>query len=315
MSSKYDVVKLKVHLSDVHYYILSRFLLSKMLQFCRLPEEAAVRISLEVKKHFVKRDHTVITQAELEAYLQSAMIAFGFSAEHTQLFPVVTQFHTERIPLVLFIAGPLCRGKTTLAHLLSSRVNCSTILNTGVLHDIAASISDLKDVLQLSDNATATAGGAAAADDGDAAVVGAVTAEVEKAVREGKVVIIEGERLRLTWVRRFLDPSYQKTAGAVIFGVLLDSLETPAAVVCADHGEAASNLQAVYTSECVSIMCADAPRGSVDDAAAVPSVYVARCHAAGDNIEVSDYLHNVVIERVVAELRRRGRMPPCEGPG
>ncbi|KPA86657.1 hypothetical protein ABB37_00759 [Leptomonas pyrrhocoris] len=312
MSSKYDVVKLKVHLSSAHYYILSRFLLSRMLMFCRIPEDAAVRISLAVKKHFVNGEQTSITQDELEAHLQSAITAFGFSEAHTRLFPVVTQFHTERIPLVLLIAGPACRGKTTLAHLLSARLNCSTIINTEVLHDINAAIDDLL-LKRLPVNAVAATSELSASHRAEAHVVAAVNAEVDKAMREGKVVIVEGERLRLAHFRHFLDPAFQISAGAVLLGFVLDSLDRSASTVCAEYNETAVHLRPVYTTECVSVMCAAREENSTcgDCAATAPSVYVARCRAVGDNLELSAFLHNVVVERIMEELQHRGKMTAC----
>ncbi|KPI87116.1 hypothetical protein ABL78_3828 [Leptomonas seymouri] len=309
MSSKYDVIKLKVHLSSAHYYVLSRFLLSKMLMFCRIPEDDAVRISLEVKKHFVNQEQTSITQEELEAYLQSAMTSFGYSEAHTRLFPVVTQFHTECIPLVLLIAGPACHGKTTLAQLLSARLNCSTIINTEVLHDINASIDDLleslpADYTSRSFESSASAGAVLE-------VVSSIHAEVEKAVREGKVVIVEGERLHLSNFCCFLDPAFQRSSGAVVLGVVLDSLDRSASDVCADYYEMAAQLQPVYTTDCVSVTCAAPGSYSALGArvATEPSVYVARCRTVGDNLELSAFLHNLVIERILAELRHRNKMP------
>ena len=308
MSSKYDVVKLKVRLSSAHYYILSRFLLSKMLMFCCIPEDAAVRISLEVKKHFVNNEHTTITQEELENYLQSVIAAFGGSAAHTRLFPVVTQFQTERIPLALLLAGPACRGKTTLAHLLSAGLNCSAIINTEVLYDMTASIDGLlarldsknKDLNELSEGAATSSA--------DAEVVAAVNAELDKAVSEEKVVIIEGERLRLSCFRRFLDPCFQKSAGAVIVGILLDSLDRSAEKVCTEYGENAAHLQPVYTTECVSVMSATVVPCSESS---YPTLYVSRCHSVDDSLELSAFLHNVIVQRIIDELRRRGKLPAC----
>jgi hypothetical protein len=308
MSSKYDVVKLRVHLSSAHYYILSRFLLSKMLMFCRIPENAAVRISLDVKKYFVNCEHTTITQAELEAHLHQSIIAFGFSEAHTSLFPVVTQFHTERIPLVLLIAGPACRGKTTLAHLLSDRVNCSTIINTEVLHDISDSVSELLSRIAEKEGVPAVAESAGAENE----VVAAVNAELEKAVREGKVLIVEGGQLNLAAFYHFLDPAFQRAAGAVILGVVVDSLDRPASTVSMEYGGATADLQPVYTSDCVSVMSTKARNsGRGGGGVLPPAVYIARCHAAGDNLELAAFLHDVVIERVVDELLHRGKMPEC----
>ncbi|PKU79376.1 hypothetical protein MA16_Dca000721 [Dendrobium catenatum] len=51
-SSKYDFVKVKVWLGDNadHYYVLSRFLLSRMLTVTKIPNHVAIKIALELKK-------------------------------------------------------------------------------------------------------------------------------------------------------------------------------------------------------------------------------------------------------------------------
>ncbi|URE39226.1 2-Phosphoglycerate kinase [Musa troglodytarum] len=54
-SSKYDFVKVKVWLGDNadHYYVLSRFLLSRMLTVTKIPNHVAIKIALELKKLLV----------------------------------------------------------------------------------------------------------------------------------------------------------------------------------------------------------------------------------------------------------------------
>jgi hypothetical protein len=51
-SSKYDFVKVKVWLGDNadHYYVLSRFLVCRMLTVTKIPNHEAIKISLELKK-------------------------------------------------------------------------------------------------------------------------------------------------------------------------------------------------------------------------------------------------------------------------
>lgn len=62
MCSKYDAIKLKVYVSEEHYYILSRFRLTHVLSFCKLPCNVAVQIALDVKRHFVNLNRTSIRQ-------------------------------------------------------------------------------------------------------------------------------------------------------------------------------------------------------------------------------------------------------------
>ncbi|AIO02119.1 hypothetical protein LPMP_345000 [Leishmania panamensis] len=305
MSSKYDVVKLKVHLSDVHYYVLSRFLLSKMLMFCCVPEDTAVRISLDVKKHFVNTERTSITQAELEDYIRCSMIAAGFAQEHARLFSVVTQFHTERIPLVLFIAGPERCGKTTLAHHLSARLNCSTVINAEVLRDIWTAVDESHPSFAV----TAASSPYSTSDMVRSEVAAALSAEVDKAIQEGRVIIVEGENLSLADLHQFLEPSFQLSAGAVILGLIMETCsgeaELDASPACA---KTLPNLQLVFSSNRLSVFATDMGNRA-KGASGIPTVYVARCTTVAENVCLSSFLHEVVVKCIVAELKRREKTP------
>jgi len=51
--SQYDLVKLKVHIQE-HFYVFSRFLMSRILTLIRVNEKDAIKITLDIKKHFVE---------------------------------------------------------------------------------------------------------------------------------------------------------------------------------------------------------------------------------------------------------------------
>lgn len=46
-----------------HYYVLSRFLISRMLTVTKVPQQKAVKIALDVKKYLVDNDRLDIPQA------------------------------------------------------------------------------------------------------------------------------------------------------------------------------------------------------------------------------------------------------------
>ena len=50
--SQYDLVKIKVHLHD-HFYVFSRFLMSRVLTLIKVNDKDAIKITLDIKKHFV----------------------------------------------------------------------------------------------------------------------------------------------------------------------------------------------------------------------------------------------------------------------
>ncbi|KAF7824874.1 2-phosphoglycerate kinase isoform B [Senna tora] len=76
-SSKYDFVKVKVWLGDNadHYYVLSRFLLSRMLTVTKIPNHVAVKIALELKK-------VLIDNSLLDVYATSLLLPFPFLFLH-----------------------------------------------------------------------------------------------------------------------------------------------------------------------------------------------------------------------------------------
>jgi hypothetical protein len=53
--SKYDLVKIKVILEE-HFYIFSRFLISRVLTLIKVKEKDSIRISLEVKKRLYDKN-------------------------------------------------------------------------------------------------------------------------------------------------------------------------------------------------------------------------------------------------------------------
>ncbi|KAG5492398.1 hypothetical protein GH5_01317 [Leishmania sp. Ghana 2012 LV757] len=306
MSSKYDVIKVKVHLTDAHYYILSRYFLSKMLMFCRVPEDTAVRISLDVKKHFVNNERTTITQAELEDHIRCSMVAAGFAREHAQLFSVVTKFHAERIPLILFIAGPRRCGKTTLAHLLATRLNCTTVINAEIMRDISASVDDSLPSFALSD---ATSPYSTSATLRGVEVAAAVSAEVDKTVQEGRSIIIEGENLSFDGFHRFLEPSFQLSTGSVVLGLVMETSRHEAEPdVSHAYVKSLSNLQLIFSTARVSLYAAG-EASLASGVSGIPTVFVARCTTVAGNLCLSLFLHDIVVKRIVAELERRERTP------
>lgn len=222
MSSKYDVIKLKVHLPNEHFYILSRFLLSKMLLFCKVPEVEAIKIALDVKRHFVNTNRLDTTQEELEAVLRDVMLSYGFGALHAKLLPVITTFYTERVPLVLLIAGGPRTGKTAVAQLLASRLNCSSVLNTEILKDAAEALTTPGKVTTSSITGSASHETVAAIWRSNCRrVYPSLAAEISKALDEGKVLIAEGTSLDLTLYREFFRDSATLGNAGIIIGVLL----------------------------------------------------------------------------------------------
>ncbi|KAI9317529.1 hypothetical protein BX666DRAFT_2026807 [Dichotomocladium elegans] len=187
-SSKYDFVKVRVHLND-HYYVLSRFLLSRMLTASRIDYGHALRIALDLKKRLVDKGELDVSQEALQHELFRLLKEHGYDSEHVQWYRTLESFHHQRIPLVVLIAGTGCTGKSTIATGLSERLNLSSVLNTEVIYDLTHTIIDGKLPPRLW-----TTGG-----DFKATVVKeshlvckGLNADLCKTIEEGKSIIIEG---------------------------------------------------------------------------------------------------------------------------
>ncbi|EFN54896.1 hypothetical protein CHLNCDRAFT_8887, partial [Chlorella variabilis] len=136
-----DFVKIKVRLGSQleHYYILSRFLLSRMLTVITLPQHKAVRVALDVKKHLVDHNRLDITQEELEEVLFALLRQRGYGDEYVRRYQMVTRFFQQKRPLIILIAGSACTGapgKSSLAQQLASRLNLPNVLQTDVLYEL-----------------------------------------------------------------------------------------------------------------------------------------------------------------------------------
>ena len=90
VSSKYDFVKVRVWLQDpdeaegTHYYVLSRYHVSRMLTVTQMDVRHAIRLALELKKQLVDRQQLDISQPDMEVHC-GCHIA---TCEQQHLFPL-----------------------------------------------------------------------------------------------------------------------------------------------------------------------------------------------------------------------------------
>ena len=88
--SKYDFVKVLVYLSGKHYYVLSRFLISRMLTATQVDYYHAVRIALDLKKRLVDCNELELSQKKLEKYLFNIMEEYGYNEKYTLLYKLIS---------------------------------------------------------------------------------------------------------------------------------------------------------------------------------------------------------------------------------
>ncbi|KAF6141664.1 hypothetical protein GIB67_001216 [Kingdonia uniflora] len=137
-SSKYDFVKVKVWLGDNadHYYVLSRFLLSRMLTVTKIPNHVAIKIALELKKLLIDNILLDVSQSDLEANLFKLMERRGYGEEYIARYKMMTGFHHQRVPLVILVCGTACAGKSTIATQLAQRLNLPNVLQTDMVYEL-----------------------------------------------------------------------------------------------------------------------------------------------------------------------------------
>ncbi|KAL4437565.1 hypothetical protein ABPG77_003546 [Micractinium sp. CCAP 211/92] len=198
-SSNYDFVKIKVRLGTQleHYYILSRFLLSRMLTVITLPQHKAVRIALDVKRHLVDHGRLDITQEELEEALFAALRQRGYGDDYVRRYQMVTRFFQQKRPLIILVAGSACTGKSSLAQQLASRLNLPNVLQTDVLYELlrASGMGDLPAEPLWRRPLPAGTSAVAAFQQECATIRQALDGELCKCIRDGKSIIIEGLHL------------------------------------------------------------------------------------------------------------------------
>ncbi|KAL3696986.1 hypothetical protein R1sor_011062 [Riccia sorocarpa] len=143
-SSKYDFVKVRVWLGDNsdHYYVLSRFLVSRMLTVTKIPNHVAIKISLELKKLLIDNSLLDVSQSDLEANLFKLMERRGYGAEYIDRYKMMTRFHHQRVPLIILVCGTPCVGKSTIATQLAQRLNLPNVLQTDMVYELLRTSTD-----------------------------------------------------------------------------------------------------------------------------------------------------------------------------
>ncbi|KAK9808523.1 hypothetical protein WJX73_004399 [Symbiochloris irregularis] len=197
-ASKYDFVKVKVWLghNPSHYYILSRFLISRMLTVTKIKHTKAVQIALELKKYLVDHSWLEVPQDKLEAVLFDVMLKAGFGPEYVVRYKMVTRFFQQRRPLIILLFGVPCTGKSTVAQQLASVLNLPNVLQTDIIYELLR--SSLQVGLEARPLWARGLEGSALLDafKQECQVVRrGLDGDLAKCIRDGKSMIIEGSQL------------------------------------------------------------------------------------------------------------------------
>eukprot|EP00884_Botryococcus_braunii_P006300 jgi/Botrbrau1/15671/Bobra.4_1s0053.2 len=174
--SKYDFVKVKVWLGEnqSHHYVLSRFLISRMLTVTKIPY---------IKAHF-------------EDILFHIMRSRGFGDEYVQRYKMVSQFFQQRRPLIILICGLPCTGKSTVAQQLASRLNLPNVLQTDIICELLRSADGPLHVTPLWERSDMTPDQILPEFLRECNVVRrGLEGDLHKCIHDGKSIIVEGLHL------------------------------------------------------------------------------------------------------------------------
>ncbi|EGR27274.1 hypothetical protein IMG5_199540 [Ichthyophthirius multifiliis] len=138
----YDLINIEVTLND-NYYILSRYLISRMLTLICIDKQKASSIAKTIKKKLVELNISEITQQKLEEILFETIIQQikQNPLNVIQTYKIVSEFYRTRTPLIILILGAPKIGKSSLANQLADKLNISNVLQTDIISSVMDSMS------------------------------------------------------------------------------------------------------------------------------------------------------------------------------
>ncbi len=205
--SKYDAVKVKVWLED-HFFIFSRFLVSRILTLNKVPPKDSIRIAMDLKKLLVEEGKLEVRQAEMESYLFRIMRVYNYGDAFIRRYQMMNRFYSLRAPLLILVSGPPICGMSTLVTQLADRVNVANVLQTAIVTSVMSHFS------ADSQRAPFWAAHEGRLERYKTECEGArkgVQTDISKCLREGKALIIEGYHVDPTLYFRLMEnQSYRK---------------------------------------------------------------------------------------------------------
>ncbi|KAJ4457122.1 putative 2-phosphoglycerate kinase [Paratrimastix pyriformis] len=206
--SKYDYVKVLIHLKEGHYYVLSRFLISRALETIQIPLSDAQLISLSLKKELVDRNLLNISQHDMDQWLVWLLAVHGYDQPYFPRYRMMGAFYQHRIPLVVLIAGTGAVAKSTIATQLAHRLNLPNVLQTDLVYDIIGGEGPSLWEMRFERDEDFLAEYRRRA----RLVRQGVDYDMHKALKEGKPIIIEGSYVDPALYAPFFDPALSAAA-------------------------------------------------------------------------------------------------------
>ncbi|KAJ0407943.1 hypothetical protein ATCC90586_006315 [Pythium insidiosum] len=189
--SKYDFVKVRVWVQD-HFYVLSRYLLSRALVSTKINSRDAVQIALDLKRTLVDLGLVDIVQEQFEDFLYKTMQVFGYGESHIACYRMMSSFHRNRVPLLIILAGTACIGKSTLATKLADRLNLSSVLQSDLIFELMCNFSGREETSYATTEFPSREELLEEYKKDCAVVRKGVNSDIDKCLKEGKSLIVEG---------------------------------------------------------------------------------------------------------------------------
>jgi 2-phosphoglycerate kinase len=125
------------------------------------------------------------------------MKKYNYSDNYIQMYTMMNNFYTKRVPLIILISGPPLIGKSTLATKLSERMNISNVLQTKVVSDVMNSMIGITSPTPfwLEEEVTSDEELIRLYEKESMCIRKGVNYDIQKAFVEGKSIIIEGHHI------------------------------------------------------------------------------------------------------------------------
>lgn len=110
-----------------------------------------MRVALQVKKFFVDKDILHVPIDAFEKILFFHLLDQGFSTSYLQRYLRVSEFVSQRVPLIVLLSGPPFELRRMLAQELASRLNMQNVQQSDLMYHILMSASTQPPMLALTD--------------------------------------------------------------------------------------------------------------------------------------------------------------------
>ena len=187
--SKFDMVKIKITIgkNQEHWFILSRFILSRLLKVIGIRNQDCTKIAFEVKRKLIIQGNLTIKEHIFHETLFQTIKDCNYNDIYKERYLMMNSFYSSRTPLIIIIAGSEGVGKSQIASLLSGKMNISNVLQTKIVEYVTSSMLGVVfERRKVNDEVTEGFLNQCKI------IRKGCSLDIQKAFKEGKAVILEG---------------------------------------------------------------------------------------------------------------------------